>query len=35
MSWIVLISAAGIIVLGGAFVLIFWLLGRGHDDDSM
>ena len=33
MSWIVLIGA-GVVVLGGAFALIFWLLGRGHDDDS-
>ncbi len=34
MSWIVLIGA-GVVVLGGAFALIFWLLGRGRDDDSM
>jgi len=34
MSWIVLIGA-GVVVLGGAFALIFWLLGRDRDDDSM
>jgi len=34
MSWIVLIGVAGVAVLAGVFVVIFWLLGRGHDDDS-
>ena len=34
MSWILLIGVAGIVLLAAAFALMFWLFGRGHDDDS-
>jgi len=31
----IVLIGVGVIVLGGVFALIFWLLGRGRDDDSM
>ena len=28
-------AIAVLVVVGGGFALIYWLLGRGSDDDSM
>jgi hypothetical protein len=33
-SWLLMGGIAFILVAGGAFGLIYWLLGRGSDDDS-
>ena len=34
--WFSLIALAvvAVVVLGGGFALVYWLLGRGNDDDS-
>jgi hypothetical protein len=32
-SWIILIPIA-LLVIGGAFALIYWLLGKGGDDGN-
>jgi hypothetical protein len=33
-SWLLLGGGIAVVVVGGAFALIYWLLGRGSDDDS-
>lgn len=33
-SFLLIGGLAVLIVVGGAFALIYWLLGRGSDDDS-
>ena len=32
MSWMLIVGVAGLVLVGGAFVLIFWLLGKGGDE---
>jgi hypothetical protein len=32
MSWIVIAGLGGLILVGGLFILIFWLLGKGGEE---
>ncbi len=32
MSWIVIAALGGLVLIGGLFALIFWLLGKGGEE---